>query len=80
MRFKLWVLSNPQAKKEQLEYAKKIVHGLTETLMNFCGNLYFKIFKRLTQWDKNRLAFLQAFIVSILSVIVPILKGRVNGV
>lgn len=63
-RFKLWVLSNPRATKEQLQYAKKIVHELTETLMNFCGNLYFKIFKQLTQWDKNRLAFLQAFIVS----------------
>lgn len=64
-RFKLWALTNPQATKEQFQFASKIVHGLTEMLMNLCGNLYFKIFKRLTQWDKNRLAFLQAFIVSI---------------
>lgn len=68
-RFKLWVLSNPQSTIEQLQFAKKIVHDLTESLMNFCGNLYFKIFKRLTQWDNNRLAFLQAFIVSIFKVI-----------
>ncbi len=67
-RFKLWILSNADATSEQQQFAQKILHGLTGMLMNFCGNLYFKIFKRLTQWDKNRLAFLQSFIVSILGV------------
>ncbi|XP_037045765.1 otoferlin [Bradysia coprophila] len=61
-RFKLWVLSNPKATHEHLQFARKIVHELTEMMTSFCGNLYFKIFKRLTQWDKNRVAFLQAFI------------------
>ncbi|KAJ6640631.1 hypothetical protein Bhyg_05562, partial [Pseudolycoriella hygida] len=64
-RFKLWTLSHPPAKKEQIAFAKKIINDITEASRSFCGNLYFKIFKRLTQWDKNRLAFLQVFIKEI---------------
>lgn len=64
-RFNLWTLSNPKATHEHLQFARKIVTGLIEMMTSFCGNLYFKTFKRLTQWDKNRVAYLQAFIVSI---------------